>query len=161
MVTTLIDKTTLAKRGTVDQKWYIVDATGLVLGRLASDLAMILMGKHTAKYTPHVDTGDFVIVINAEKIKVTGKKLEQEAYDYYTYYPGGHKYVSWEKLFEKHPERLLQIAVRRMLPKNKLARDMLTKLKIYRNGEHPHQAQVPAVLDLSHGLAKSMEKMSS
>jgi large subunit ribosomal protein L13 len=161
MVTTLIDKTTLAKKGQVDQKWYIVDAKGLVLGRLASDLAMILMGKHTPKYTPHVDTGDFVIVTNVESMKVTGKKLEQEAYDYYTYYPGGHKYVSWEKLLEKHPDRLLTLAVRRMLPKNKLARNMLTKLKIVRGTEHSHQAQNPIPLDLSQGLAKAMKQVTS
>jgi large subunit ribosomal protein L13 len=160
MVTTLIDKTTLAKKGCVDQRWFIVDATDQVLGRLASDIAMILMGKHTPKYTPYVDTGDFVVVINCEKVKVTGDKLEQESYDYYTYYPGGHKYVSWEKLLEKHPERLLEHAVQRMLPKNKLSRHMLKKLKAYRGSEHPHQAQCPVQLDLSEGLAKAMQKLS-
>ncbi len=160
MVTTLIDRTTLANKGKVDQKWFIVDATGLVLGRLASDLAVILMGKHTAKYTAHVDTGDFVVVTNVEKMKITGKKLQQESYDYYTYYPGGHKYVSWEELFAKHPDRLLEIAVRRMLPKNKLARNMLSKLKIYRGTDHPHQAQAPTPLDLSKGLAKAMQKIA-
>jgi len=161
MVTTLLDKTTLAKKGKVDQKWFIVDAKGIVLGRLASDLATILMGKHTPKYTAHVDTGDFVIVTNVDAMKVTGKKLEQESYDYYTYYPGGHKYVSWEELYKKHPDRLLSIAVRRMLPKNKLARNMLTKLKMYRGTEHPHQAQSPIPLDLSEGLAKGLKKLSS
>jgi large subunit ribosomal protein L13 len=160
MVTTLIDKTTLAKRGCVAQRWFIVDATDLVLGRLASDIAMILMGKHTPKYTPYVDTGDFVVVINADKIKVTGGKLQKETYDYYTYYPGGHKYVSWERMMEKQPERLLEIAVQRMLPKNKLARHMLKKLKGYKGTNHPHQAQCPVQLDLSEGLAKAMQKLS-
>jgi len=131
----------------------------LVLGKLASDLATILMGKHTPRYTPHVDTGDFVIITNVEKVKVTGKKLEQESYDYYTYYPGGHKYVSWSDMYKKHPDRLLTLAVRRMLPKNRLARVMLSKLKIYRGAKHEHQAQVPTVLDLSEGLAKGLKKL--
>ncbi|MFA5865365.1 MAG: 50S ribosomal protein L13 [Phycisphaerae bacterium] len=160
MVTTLIDKTTLAKKGEVVQRWFLVDATGLVLGRLASDIATILMGKHTPKYTAHVDTGDFVLVTNVEKIKVTGKKLQQESFEYYTYYPGGHRYVSWEHLLEKHPDRLLMLAVRRMLPKNKLARVMLSKLKMYRGTEHPHQAQSPVELDLKNGLGKGMVKLS-
>jgi large subunit ribosomal protein L13 len=160
MVTTLIDKTTLAKKGCVSQRWFIVDAKGIVLGRLASDIATILMGKHTPKYTPHVDTGDFVIVTNVESIKITGKKLDQESFDYYTYYPGGHKFVSWSQLFEKHPDRLLTLAVRRMLPKNRLARTMLTKLKIFRGAEHPHQAQCPVTLDLTNGLSKGLKKLS-
>jgi large subunit ribosomal protein L13 len=160
MVTTLIDKTTLAKTGKVDQRWFLVDAQNLVLGRLASDLAMILMGKHTPRYTAHVDTGDFVVVINAEKIKITGMKLKQEAHDYYTYYPGGHKYVSWERLYEKFPERLLELAVRRMLPKTKMGRAMFKKLKVYRVAKHSHQAQCPVQLDLSNGLAKAMVKIS-
>ncbi len=119
------------------------------------------MGKHTPKYTPHVDTGDFVIVTNVESMKVTGNKLEQEAYDYYTYYPGGHKYVGWEELFRKHPDRLLMLAVRRMLPKNKLARTMLSKLKIFKGTEHPHQAQTPVPLDLGQGLSKAMKQVTS
>jgi large subunit ribosomal protein L13 len=160
MVTTLIDKTTLAKTGKVAQRWFIVNAKGLVLGRLASDLATILMGKHTPRYTAHVDTGDFVIVTNVEGIKVTGKKLAQESYEYYTYYPGGHRYVNWEQLMEKHPDRLLMIAVRRMLPKNRLARTMLSKLKIVRGSDHTHQAQCPTELDLSNGLAKGLKKVA-
>ncbi len=160
MVTTLIDKTTLAKKGRVSQRWFIVDAKGLVLGRLASDIATILMGKHTPKYTPHVDTGDFVVVTNVESMKITGKKLDQENFEYYTYYPGGHKYVSWSQIFEKHPDRLLNIAVRRMLPKNKLARTMLSKLKIVRGTEHHYQAQCPVPLDLANGLAKGLKKLS-
>jgi len=138
-----------------------VAATGLVRGRLASDLATILMGKHTPRYTPHVDTGDFVIITNVDKMKITGNKLEKESFDYYTYYPGGHKYVSWKQIFEKHPDRLLSIAVRRMLPKNRLSRAMLTKLKIYSGTDHPHQAQVPVALDLSAGLAKGLQKLAS
>ncbi len=161
MVTTLIEKTTLAKPEQINRNWFLVDASGLVLGRLACDLATILMGKHKAIYTPHVDTGDFIVVINAEKIKVTGKKLQQEAHDYYTYYPGGHKYVSWEKLLEKHPERLIELAVKRMLPKTRLGRAMYKKLKVYRGSEHKHQAQKPVSLDLSEGLKKGLQKLGA
>lgn len=155
-VAILHDKTTLAKKGTIQQRWFVVDASGIVLGRLASDIAMILMGKHKPIYTPHVDTGDYVIVVNAEKVKITGKKLEQEAYDYYTYYPGGHKHIKWSELLEKRPERLIELAVRRMLPKNKLGRKMLKKLKVYRGPMHPHQAQKPIALDLTKGLSKGL-----
>ncbi len=161
MVTTLIDKTTLAKQGQVNRRWFLVDASELVLGRLASDIATILMGKHKPIYTPHVDTGDFVVVINAEKIKITGKKLQQEAYDYYTYYPGGHKYVNWDKMLEKHPERLIELAVKRMLPKTRLGRAMYKKLKVYRGSEHKHQAQKPIELDLSEGLKKGLQKIEN
>ncbi len=161
MVTTLIGKTTLAKPEEVNHSWFLVDASELILGRLACDIATILMGKHKPVYTPHVDTGDFVVVINAEKIKITGKKLQQEAHDYYTYYPGGHKYVSWEKMLEKHPERLIELAVRRMLPKNRLGRAMYKKLKVYRGSEHKHQAQKPVTLDLRDGLKKGLQKLNT
>jgi len=159
MVTTLIEKTTLAKPEQVNSRWFLVDASDMVLGRLASDIATILMGKHKPIYTPHIDTGDFVVVINAEKIRITGKKLQQQAHDYYTYYPGGHKYVSWAKLLEKHPERLIELAVRRMLPKTRLGRAMYKKLKVYRGSEHKHQAQKPVALDLSEGLSKGLQKL--
>ncbi len=161
MVATLIGKTTLARNETVNRAWFVVDADGLVLGRLANDLATILMGKHKRIYTSHVDTGDFVVVINAEKVKITGKKLEQKSHQSYTYHPGGHKYRSWGEVMEKHPERLIEQAVRRMLPKNKIGRTMYKKLKVYRGSEHGHQAQQPVVLDLSERLPKAMETMSA
>jgi large subunit ribosomal protein L13 len=136
-------KSYLAKAGEAGGEWHLVDAGGKVVGRLATELATILMGKHKPTYTPHVLSGDFVVVINAEQLKLTGRKLEQEAYDYYTYYPGGHKIVPIAKLMKTHPDRVLRLAVRRMLPKSKLGRAMLSRLKIYRGAEHPHAAQQP------------------
>ena len=133
---------------TVRHDWYHVDATDKVLGRLAVDIARVLMGKHKPTYTPHVLSGDFVVVINVEKMKLTGRKLEQEAHDYYTYYPSGHKIVPLAKLMKTHPDRVLKLAVRRMLPKNKLAAGMLSRLKAYRGAEHPHAAQQPKPLEL-------------
>jgi large subunit ribosomal protein L13 len=159
MVTVLNEKSTRVNKGLAKRKWLVIDATGLVLGRLASDVATILMGKHKPDYTSNVDCGDFVLILNAEKVKVTGKKLQQESYDWYTYYPGGHKSVSWEKLFEKHPDRLIKLAVRRMLPKNRLARAMFTKLKIVKGADHKYQAQTPIELDLSAGLGKGLKKL--
>ena len=141
-------KTTLLKAGEVTRKWFLVDATDRVLGRLASRIATILMGKHKPEYTPHVDSGDFVIVVNAEKVRLTGRKLDQKTHDYYTGYPGGHKYVPYREMMAKHPERVLKLAVRRMLPKNRLAKHMLKKLRIYVGAEHPHAAQKPEVLAL-------------
>ncbi len=132
-----------AKKDEVEREWYHVDATDKVLGRLASRIATVLMGKHKPTYTPHVDTGDFVVVTNVENIRLTGRKSETMSYPYYTYYPGGYKVVPYKRMFEKHPERVLQEAVRRMLPKNKLARHMLKKLKVYRGDTHPHAAQTP------------------
>jgi len=133
----------------------------MVLGRLAADIATILMGKHKPIYTPHVDVGDFVVVVNAEKIKFTGRKIEQKAHDYYTYYPGGHKHVPYERLIEKHPEKIIELAVRRMLPKTRLGRKMYKKLKVYRGTDHPHQAQQPVKLDLSQSLAGALQKQSN
>lgn len=133
----------VAKKEQVDRQWYHVDATDRVLGRLASQIATVLMGKHKPTYTPHVDTGDGVIVTNAEKLRVTGKKRDTKQYTSYSYYPGGFKVVPFRRMFEKHPERVLTLAVRRMLPKNKLARHMLAKLKVYRGETHPHSAQQP------------------
>ena len=130
-----------AKKGEVERKWYWVSAQDLILGRLAVKLATVLMGKHKPTYTPHADTGDFVVVTNAEKIRVTGRKAEQKEYDWYTYYTSGHKIKSYAEMRQTHPERIIMSAVRRMLPKNAMGRRLLTKLKVYRGNEHPHQAQ--------------------
>jgi large subunit ribosomal protein L13 len=138
----------MAKTNQVEQKWLLVDADGAVLGRLAAKIAPILMGKTKPTYTPHVDTGDYVIVVNAEKVKVTGKKADAKEYDYYTSYPGGHKYVSFADMMAKKPEKVIQLAVRRMLPKNRLGRQMLKKLKVYRGPEHEQQAQRPEKIEL-------------
>ena len=141
-------KTTMVKPADVEPKWLLVDATDKVVGRLASDIAVRLMGKHRPTYTPHVDTGDFVVVVNCEKVKFTGKKWEQKKYTWYTGYTQQRSITAGERL-ERHPERVLREAVRRMLPKNKLARQMLDKLKIYEGGEHPHQAQNPEKVELA------------
>lgn len=130
--------------GQVEQKWHIVDADGKSLGRLASDIAVVLMGKNKPEYTPHVDTGDYVVVINATKVGLTGKKAEHRYTKHYTGYPGGLKTESWGSVRERRPEKLIDDAVRRMLPKNRLGRVMLKKLKVYAGEEHPHQAQQPA-----------------
>lgn len=140
-------KTYMAKPAEVEQKWWLVDANEKVVGRLASDIAMVLMGKHRPTYTPHVDNGDFVVVINAEKVVFTGNKWDQKTYAYYTGYPG-QKIDTAADIREQHPERILSEAVRRMLPKNKLGRRMLDKLKIYAGGEHPHQAQQPEAREM-------------
>lgn len=141
-------RTFLAKAGEVDRKWFVVDATDKVLGRLASRIATVLMGKHKPIYTPHVDTGDFVVVLNADKIRVTGRKLETIVYQSYSRHPGGLKEWTLQQMLNRHPERALQEAVRRMLPKNNLARRMLMKLKLYNSDQHPHQAQQPEPLPL-------------
>ena len=141
-------KSFLAKKGEVEQKWLLVDAEGAILGRMAAKIAPILMGKTKPTYTPNVDTGDFVIVVNADKIKVTGKKAQAKEYDYYTYHPGGHRYVSFADMMAKKPEKVIEMAVRRMLPKNALGRKMLKKLKVYRGPEHDHQAQKPEKIKL-------------
>jgi large subunit ribosomal protein L13 len=139
----------MAKSGEVPQKWYLVDGTDKVVGRLASDIAMILMGKHRPIYTPHVDTGEFVIVTNVDKIVFTGRKLDQKRYTRWTKWPGLRVETARHR-FEHKPERILTEAVRRMLPKNKLADKMLAKLKVYKSNEqHPHQAQQPEVLELA------------
>ena len=139
-------KTTLVTKTPVQKDWVYIDASGQVLGRLATKIATILMGKHKPTYTPHVDTGDFVIVTNCSRIKVTGKKLEQTTYDRYSGYPGGLHRTPRERVFRKHPEQLMTLAVKRMLPKSALGRHMLKKLKAYPNSEHPHQAQQPKPL---------------
>ncbi len=141
-------KSYLAKTNEVDRKWYEIDAEGKVLGRLASEVATILMGKNKPIYTPHVDTGDFVIIINADKIKLTGNKINQLNHTYHTGYPGGLKEVPYKRLMEEKPERIIELAVKGMLPKNKIGRQMITKLKIYRGAEHKHQAQQPEIYEL-------------
>ena len=137
------------KRGEIKADWHTIDATDQVLGRLAAKVAMILQGKNKPTYTPHVDTGDFVVILNAEKVKVTGSKAEHIEYDTYSRYPGGRHVYSYRTMKELHPERVIQLAVKRMLPKNKLGRHMLTKLKIYNGTEHPHAAQQPKELKLA------------
>jgi large subunit ribosomal protein L13 len=138
--------TPMAKKGAIEQKWLLVDAKGKTLGRLASRIAILLRGKHKPIFTPHVDTGDFVVVVNAEKVNLTGKKWEEKLYIYHTGYPGGLKSTNAEKVRNKKPERLITMAVQGMLPKNKLGKKMIKKLKVYAGEAHPHQSQQPSVL---------------
>lgn len=139
-------KTFMAKNETVERKWYIVDASGKTLGRLASLLASRLRGKHKPEYTPHCDAGDFFIVVNADQLKVTGKKAKEKFYYRHSNYPGGLKEESFEKLHARRPERVLEIAVQGMLPKGPLGRQMYRKMKIYAGAVHPHAAQNPQVI---------------
>lgn len=139
-------KTFIAKENQVDKKWHLVDAQGKTLGRMASRIATILQGKHRPIYTPHVDTGDYVVVINARKVRLTGKKLEEKTYQRFSGYPGGLKIIPLKEMLERHPDRVVRLAVRRMLPKTKLGERMLEKLKIYDGTEHPHTAQKPVEL---------------
>jgi large subunit ribosomal protein L13 len=132
--------------GVVPQRWFVIDATDQVVGRLAVQIANILRGKHRPEYTPHVDTGEFVIVINAAKLRFTGKKLQTKTYQWYTHFPGGLKEVKARDLLETHPDRILRAAVQRMVPRNRLGRQQMTKLKIYAGPQHPHQAQQPQEL---------------
>lgn len=141
-------KSYMARSETHESQWFVVDAADKVLGRLATEVATVLMGKHKPTYTPHVDTGDFVIVVNAEKARVTGRKMEQKLYDWYTGYPGGRKVVTMEDYFAKHPTRVIEMAVRRMLPKTRLGRKMYKKLKVYAGPDHPHAAQLPTDLEI-------------
>ena len=153
-----VTKTYMAKPGEVERKWWLVDATDKVVGRLASDIAMILMGKHRPTYTPHVDTGDFVVVINVEKIIFSDPdKWEQKEYTWYTGYPGL-KTETAAKRKIRRPELILREAVRRMLPKNKLAFKMITKLKLYAGSQHPHQAQQPEAIELGIKKQRSPKK---
>ncbi len=140
--------TYMAKTGAVEQKWLLVDATDKIVGRLASEIAVILMGKHRPIYTPHVDTGDFIVVVNCEKVRFTGKKWDHKTYAWYTGYPGQKTITAGDRL-AKRPELILQEAVRRMLPKNKLGMAMLSKLKLYVGANHPHQAQAPEPTELA------------
>jgi len=141
-------KTYSAKVGEVQQDWFVVDAAEKTLGRLASEIAHRLRGKHKPEYTPHVDTGDYIVVINADKVRVTGAKATDKMYHHHTGYPGGLKSASFEKLIEKAPERVIQSAVKGMLPRNPLGRAMFKKLKVYAGAEHPHAAQQPQPLNL-------------
>ena len=141
-------KTVSAKAETVQRDWYLVDATNKTLGRLATELARRLRGKHKPVYTPHVDTGDYLVVVNAEKIAVTGAKLDDKMYHSVTGYIGNIKSISLKDLLATHPERVIEIAVKGMLPKNPLGRQMFRKLKVYAGAEHPHQAQKPTQLDI-------------
>jgi large subunit ribosomal protein L13 len=138
--------TYMPKPGEVVANWHVIDATDQVLGRLASRISLLLQGKHKATYTPHVDTGDFVVVINAAKVKITGRKADVKEYDTYSRYPGGRHLYSYKRMNELHPEKVIELAVRRMLPKSKMGRNILGKLKIYRQANHPHTAQQPKVL---------------
>lgn len=142
-------KTYMAKAQDIERKWYVVDAEGKTLGRLAAEVAKILRGKHKPTYTPHVDTGDHVIVINAEKVALTGKKLLQKTYFRHSGYPGGTTFTTAGKMLADRPERLIELAVKGMLPKNRLGRKMYTKLNVYRGSEHPHAAQKPEVLEIN------------
>ena len=141
-------RTFTAKKEEIERGWYVVDAEGQTLGRLASKIAPILKGKHKPIYTPHLDCGDFVVVINAEKVRVTGRKMDQKFYYRHSGYPGGIKSISLRDQLVRHPERVVQAAVRGMLPKNKLGRRMIKKLKVYAGDSHPHAAQQPESLEL-------------
>jgi large subunit ribosomal protein L13 len=135
--------TFMAKKGQVPQRWLVIDATDRVVGRLATQIANILRGKHRPEYTPHIDTGEFVVVINAAKVRFTGKKLETKIYQSYTHHPGGQKRLTAKEMLSRRPERILHEAVRRMVPRNRLGRQQMSKLKIYAGPDHPHQAQKP------------------
>ncbi len=139
-------KTFSAKAHEVKRDWFVVDASDKVLGRLAARVALRLRGKHKAEYTPHVDTGDYIIVTNADKIKVTGNKVKQKLYYRHSEYPGGIKSESFEKLLVRNPARIIELAIKGMLPKNPLGREMFRKLKVYAGNEHPHAAQLPKEL---------------
>ena len=141
-------KSFVAKKGQVERKWVLVDAEGAVLGRMAAKIAPILMGKTKPTYTPHVDVGDYVVVVNAEKVKLTGKKTEQKEYDWYTGYPGGRKVVSFARMMERRPKRIVELAVRRMLPKTQMGRKALKKLKVFPGPDHEHHAQKPEKIEL-------------
>jgi large subunit ribosomal protein L13 len=143
-----VNKTYSTKPAEIRRKWYVVDAQGKTLGRLASRVAVILKGKHKPEYAPHLDVGDFVIVVNADKIHVTGRKLDQKIYYRHSGYPGGLSEITLRNQLEKHPTRAVQLAVRGMLPKNRLGRKMLRKLKVYASPEHPHAAQMPEILEV-------------
>ncbi len=141
-------KTQFAKKDDVNRQWFVIDAKDMVLGRLASSVAVYLMGKNKPIFTPNVDTGDFVVVVNADKIRLTGKKLEGKVYYHHSGYPGGLKAATAKERLNKNPEKMIIDAVKGMLPKNRLGRALLKKLKIYRGSEHPHQAQMPVPLTI-------------
>ena len=140
-----------AKAGELAKQWYLIDAENMVVGRLAAQIAPILMGKHRPTYTPHIDTGDYVIVTNVDKVVFTGNKWRQKFYQRYSGYPGGQRDEAAWKLFERHPERILELAIQRMMPKNKIGRHMMAKLKLFVGPNHPHQAQCPIPLEALSG----------
>lgn len=143
-------KSFMASPSTIERKWYVVDATGHTLGRLASEIASILRGKNKPTYTPHIDTGDYVIVVNADKIQVTGKKLDQKVYYNHSDYVGGMKETTLREKMAKNPEDVIYLAVKGMLPKGPLGREMITKLHVYAGADHKHQAQKPEVLEIKY-----------
>jgi large subunit ribosomal protein L13 len=145
---TLSYKTKSANKETVEQKWFVVDAEGKTVGRLCTQIAHILRGKHKPSYTPHVDCGDYIIVLNAEKVKFTGNKMNAKEYQTYSGYPGGQKIATAKEVLQKHPERIVEMAVKGMLPKNRLGRAMYKKLFVYTGDVHPHAAQQPQPLTL-------------
>lgn len=140
--------TFMASPATIERKWYVVDASGKTLGRLSSEVAKVLRGKNKPIFTPHIDTGDFVIIVNADKVKVTGKKLDQKKYYHHSDYVGGMKETSLKEMIAKKPEKVLELAIKGMLPKGPLGREMYKKLFVYAGAEHPHAAQKPEVLDI-------------
>jgi large subunit ribosomal protein L13 len=148
-VKTLVYRTISANKETVNKQWYVVDAEGEILGRLASKVAYVLRGKHKPEYTPHVDCGDNVIIINAEKVVLTGKKLTDKEYIRHSGYPGGQKVETPVEMLEKHPERIIEHAIKGMLPKNRLGSELFRNLKVYVGSEHKHEAQNPTKLDLN------------
>ena len=141
-------KTYSVKAGEIERHWFVVDAQGKILGRLATEVARILRGKHKPIYTPHLDTGDFVVVINADKVALSGRKADQKEYFRHTGYMCGEKFIPFRRMLEKHPERVIEIAVKGMLPKNALGKQMRKKLKVYAGSDHPHQAQQPETLNI-------------
>ena len=141
-------KTLSIKQEDVRRSWYVIDATDRTLGRLSTQIALRIRGKHKAEFTPHVDTGDYVVVINAEKVRVTGNKLDEKIYNHHTGFPGGIKSISLAKLMQKSPEKVVEMAVKGMMPKSKLGRSMISKLKVYAGNEHPHAAQQPQPLEI-------------
>ena len=143
-------KTYQGKQKDIVKKWHLIDASDKILGRMSTQIATLLMGKHKPTYTPYLDTGDFVIVINANKIKVTGKKMQAKIYDTYSGYPSGRKTKNLAKMMDQKPEEVIRLAVRRMLPKTTLGKNMIDKLKVYAESEHPHQAQEPTVYTLKY-----------
>ncbi len=140
-------KTYTVKEGEIEHRWYVVDAKDQVLGRLASSIATILRGKHKPTYSPHLDVGDFVIVVNAKDIRLTGKKASQKTYFRHSGYMGGDRQIPFRRMLERHPDRIIKLAVKGMLPKNTLGRAMLRKLKVYAGPEHPHEAQLPEPME--------------
>lgn len=141
-------KTFVAKENDIQREWFVVDASGKTLGRLASKVAQILRGKHKPMYTPYLDMGDFVVIVNADKIKVTGRKMDQKMYYHHSGYMGGLAETSLRAMFKRHPENIIRLAVKGMIPHNRLGRKVIKKLKVYAGPEHPHQAQQPKVLEL-------------